>query len=142
LCLWPTSKATSLPILLADIAIGAVLLLVLAACTSKALVSDGLGLDRALAAAFFGAKRGETISLIMAQRQAAGDPTGCRWCRFLDWAVERAHCTRQLSGVGPTPLLSAARAGIALLGLLATLWAMPLVVWLAIDAAVRWWVWG
>lgn len=129
-------------ILLLDIAVGAVLLLTLAACTSKALVSDGLGLDRGLAAAFFGAKQGETISLIMARRQAAGDPVGCRWCRFLDLAVERAHCTKQLNGSGATPLLSAARAGVALLGLLAVLWCLSLLAWLAVDAAVRWWVWG
>lgn len=120
---------------LAAAATGAGLLLILAVCTSRALVADGFGLDRALAALWFGAKRGETISLIVAQWQAAGSVAGCRWCRFLSWAVETAHCSKQLDPTSPaTPLLSAVRAAVLLALLSVALWAIPLIAWLGLVA--------
>ena len=123
---------------LAAIATGAGLLLILVVCTSRALVADGFGLDRALAALWFGAKQGETISLIVAQWQAAGSVAGCRWCRFLSWAVETAHCSKQLDQTSPaTPLLNGLRAGGLLLLLSAVLWAVPLAAWLTLTALWR-----
>ena len=123
---------------LAAAATGAGLLLLLAVCTSRALVKDGFGLDRAIAALWFGAKRGETISLIVAQWQAAGDVAGCRWCRFLSWAVETAHCSKQLDPASPpTPLLNGLRAGVLLLLLSVVLWAVPLAAWLTLTALWR-----
>lgn len=122
--------------ILGTAAIGASLLLALAMATSKALVSDGKGLDRAIAALWFGAKRGEMVSLIVAQWQA--DRTGphykagCRWCWFLAWAVQPNHCALQLDPNAPaTPVLDAARAGVLLLLLSAVLWTVPLLGWIA-----------
>lgn len=123
---------------LAAAATGAGLLLILAACTSRALVKDGFGLDRAIAALWFGAKQGETISLIVAQWQTAGGAAGCRWCRFLNVAVEADHCAKQLDPASPpTPLLNGLRAGGLLLLLSVTLWALPLAAWLALRTFWR-----
>jgi len=119
---------------LAAAATGAGLLLILAACTSRALVADGFGLDRALAALWFGAKNGETISLIVAQWQSAGSVAGCRWCSFLSWAVERDHCAKQLDQTSPaTPTLNAVRAAVLLALLSIVLWAVPIVTWLILT---------
>lgn len=119
----------------ATAATGAVLLLGLLVATSKALPGNIFGLDRGLAAIFFGAKRGETISLIVAQWQAAGSRAGCRWCAFLDFAVERGHCAKQLDPSSPaTPIFSGLRAGICLLLLGIALAEFPNVVLLAVHA--------
>lgn len=114
-----------------------VLFLAICLASAKALVPDGLGLDRALAAAFFGAKKGETISLIVAQWNAAGRRSGCRWCWFLNWAVERNHCALQLDPASPaTPVLSGLRAGFCLLMLSIVLWFVPLLVWRGMSVAL------
>lgn len=79
------------------------------------LVSDGMGYDRALAAMFCRAKRGETVSLMAAQDQRDGGRWGCRMCWLLNLVVERNHCAITLRDEDRTVGISAWRAGLALL---------------------------
>lgn len=114
---------------IATTALGTVLLLAIGLCGYKALYADTFGLDRMLAAGFFGAKHGETISLIVAQWNAAGSRAGCRWCWFLSKAVERDHCAKQLDPTSPdTPLFNGMRAGLCLVALAFVLVMVPYVL--------------
>lgn len=80
------------------------------------LVPNGMGLDRALAALFCHAQKGETISLIMAQGEAAGRKWPCLACKFLGWTVETNHCQKVLAGMS-TGQAAAFRAGAMLFAL-------------------------
>lgn len=97
---------------------------------SLPLVADGYGLDRALAAMFWHAEHGETVSFMAALDERANRRAGCWMCWFLGWAVERGHCALALaSGDLPTARPAAYRAGFWLLMLLVSIWAVPLLAW-------------
>lgn len=118
-------------------AVFAVLLLALVAAVSHAIRSDIFGLDRGLAAMFFHARHGETISLIVAQWQADGSRAGCRWCRFLSIAVERDHCVKQLDNTAPaTPIFSGLRAGVCLAALYLVPSAVLLGAWVTLYGLI------
>lgn len=77
-------------------------------------VADSYGLDRALAAAFFHARNGETVSQRAALARIAGKRWGCVLCAFLSAVVEKDHCAKALSLDGVTASRAAIKAGIAL----------------------------
>ena len=92
------------------------------------LIADGLGLDRALAALFCGAKAGETISLVMARGQEAKRRWPCFVCKVLHWIVERGHCPNVLAGL-TTSQPAALRAGALMLALILAAASVPVVLW-------------
>lgn len=76
--------------------------------------ADGLGYDRSIAALFFHAKLGETVSTMAGRGQAARKPWACVLCRVLDAVVERGHCARSIVVDGITANGPAIRAGFAM----------------------------
>jgi hypothetical protein len=94
------------------------------------IVANGYGLDRALGALFWGAKAGETVSVMAARGRVAGRWPGCALCWLLDRIVERDHCAKALAGGdAPTARPAAYRAGVLLLLAAVGLWAAPLLAW-------------
>ena len=90
-------------------------------------VKDGLGVDRAIAALFFHAKAGETVSLMSARAQRDGKRWGCLLCAFFDIAIQRGHCAETLAG-DATPQPAMLRAGALLFGAVG---AVAALIWLA-----------
>lgn len=79
-------------------------------------IADGYGLDRALAALLWGARAGETVSVMAARSRNAGRWTGCAVCRLLGLLVEANHCDKALAtGDGQTARPAALRAGVLLI---------------------------
>ena len=67
----------------------------------------GVALPVILAALFWHAKAGETVSVMAARSAQAGRRSGCLMCWFLNWAVQRNHCALSLSPEPIAPPLAA-----------------------------------
>lgn len=101
-------------------------LLALALVFHKGLVSDGFGLDRAFAALFMRAKRGQTMSYQTAIADKAKEEWGCIGCKLLGWWVEKDHCRKTLMQDGPpTAVFASYRAGVLLFALALLFCAVP-----------------
>lgn len=59
-----------------------------------------------------GGDLGQTVSYRMAVAAREGRRIGCLFCWFLDWAVQKNHCSLQFDA-GPNRPLTFMRAGIA-----------------------------
>ena len=91
---------------------------------------DGYGLDRAIAAMFLGAKRGETVSVIAGHAAEENERWACWLCWLLAHIVEPDHCARSiLDDHLPTSKPAAYRAGLLLIAFTAAVWATPVVAW-------------
>lgn len=92
----------------------------------KGLVSDGFGLDRGFAAAWMGAKHGETMSHQFAVANDAKLRWGCIGCWLLGKLVEKDHCAKTLQADGPpTAVIASYRAGALLFLLALLMWGLP-----------------
>lgn len=102
-------------------------------------IEDSFGLDRGLAAGFFHAMHGETVSTKAAQAARDGKPWACRFCALLSVVVEKDHCGKVLSSDLPTAAHAAIRAGIALwFGVALPFTLLCWAGWSLVFSLVRW----